>query len=122
VTWLGESSEHQRPPEVRTPELTVRAVPVESFRVVMATGIVAVAARDNGQPLVRCVFAAGAACGLALIIILLVVARVRTGRAVARGRNPFDRTIGRFGFVACGCQKPRLLSLTWRFAAEGAGA
>jgi hypothetical protein len=75
VTWLGESSEHQCPPEVRTAELTVRAVPVESFTVVMATGIVAVAARGNGQPLVRCVFAAGAACGLALIIVWLVVAR-----------------------------------------------
>jgi len=33
----------------------VRPVPVESFTVVMATGIVAVAARDNGHPLVRCV-------------------------------------------------------------------
>ena len=75
----------------------MRAVPVESFTVVMATGIVAVTARDNRLPLVRCVFAVGAACGLALIIVLLVVARIRTGRAVARGRNPFDRTFGRSG-------------------------
>ena len=35
-------------PEVRTAEPTVRAVPVESFTVVMATGIVAVTTRDNG--------------------------------------------------------------------------
>ena len=78
----------------------MRAVPVESFTVVMATGIVAVAARDNGPSLVRCVFAAGAVCGLALIIVWLVVARIRTGRGIARGRNPIDRTFGLFGFVA----------------------
>ena len=100
MTWLGESPEHQRPPEARTAELMVRAVPVESFTVVMATGIVAVAARGNGQPLVRCVFAAGAVCGLALIIVWLVVARIRTGRGIATGRNPIDRTFGLFGFVA----------------------
>ena len=100
MTWLGESPEHQRPPEVRTAELTVRAVAVESFTVVMATGIVAVAARDNGPSLVRCVFAAGAVCGLALIIVWLVVARIRTGRGIARGHNPIDRTFGLFGFVA----------------------
>ena len=78
----------------------MRAVAVESFTVVMATGIVAVAARDNGPSLVRCVFAAGGVCGLALIIVWLVVARIRTGRGIARGRNPIDRTFGLFGFVA----------------------
>src|SRR3954469_25561218 len=41
-----------------TAGLRVRAVPVESFTVVMATGIVAVAARDNGQTFLATALAA----------------------------------------------------------------
>ena len=43
--------------------------------------------------------------------------------AVLRRTNPRPRLDwADRAMFACGCQKPRALSLTWRFAAEGAGS
>ncbi len=61
--------------------LRVRAVPVESFTLVMATGIVAVAARYNGQAVSTLALAVLAGAGLALIIVWVAVARIRTAEA-----------------------------------------
>lgn len=78
----------------------MRALPVESFTVVMATGVVAVAARDNGQPSIALFLAVLAGGGLALIVVWVAVALLSTGRGIVRAGKPVDRTCGLFGFVA----------------------
>lgn len=75
-------------------------VPIESFTVVMATGIVAVAARDNHHPTVANVLAVLAGGGLVVLVGWAAVALAVTGRALASGASPMDRTCGLFGFVA----------------------
>ena len=76
------------------------AVPVASFTVVMATGIVAVAARDNGQTLLATGARGAGGRGLALIIGWLAVAWIRIGCGIGCGRHPVDRTCRLFGSVA----------------------
>jgi voltage-gated anion channel len=80
--------------------VTVVAVPLESFTVVMATGIVAVAARDDHHPAVALVLTVAAGAGLVALLAWAAVARGMIGRAVAGGANPMERTCGLFGFVA----------------------
>src|SRR5690349_13617134 len=70
------------------------AAPVESFTIVMATGIVAVAAREDEHPVVALALAVPAGCGLVAVVawVLLVInvaASAHSGwaaiRAGARG-------------------------------------
>ncbi|HKQ43267.1 MAG TPA: hypothetical protein VJT79_12315, partial [Pseudonocardia sp.] len=51
------------------------AAPVESFTVVMATGIVAVAAREDGHPAVALALAVLAGCGLVAVVAWVALAR-----------------------------------------------
>jgi hypothetical protein len=71
-------------------------VPIESFTVVMATGIVAVPARDNHST-VADVLAVLAGAGLVVLVGWATVALAVTGRALGSGTSSMDRTCGLFG-------------------------
>jgi tellurite resistance protein TehA-like permease len=77
-------------------------LPADSFAAVMATGIVSVAARDNGHAAVSWVFALLAAAGLAGLAAIAAYHLATTGRAFAVGPDALTRTFGLFTFVA-GC-------------------
>lgn len=66
----------------------------------MATGIVSVAARDNGYPAVSAVLAVLAGLALLVLATLAGVRSAVTGRAFADGPDPLTRTLGLFTFVA----------------------
>lgn len=75
-------------------------LPSDSFAVVMATGIVSVAARDNGYPVVSAVLAVLAGVALLVLSTLVGVRATLTGRAFADGPDALTRTFGMFTFVA----------------------
>jgi len=60
------------------------AAPVESFTVVMATGIVAVAAREDEHPVVALALAVLAGGGLVVVVAWAALARAGRGRSGAR--------------------------------------
>ncbi len=77
----------------------VRVMPPESYTVVMATGIVAVAARDEGHAAMAAVLAVLASVGL-LVVLGWTAAAWAQGQGTAGGAPPIDRTFGQFGLVA----------------------
>ncbi|MDN5861663.1 MAG: tellurite resistance/C4-dicarboxylate transporter family protein, partial [Pseudonocardia sp.] len=80
--------------------VVIGMLPADSFAVVMATGIVSVAARYNGYPVVSAVLAVLAGVGLLVLATLAAVRRATVGRAFADGPDPLTRTFGLFTFVA----------------------
>lgn len=80
---------------LRRPEL-----PADCFAVAMATGIVSVAARDNGYPTLSLVLAVVAGVELAVLVALAASRLATTGRAFAAGPDGLTRTFGLFTFVA----------------------
>lgn len=77
----------------------MRPVPPESFTVVMATGIVAVAARDDGLPVLAAALALLAGIGLVVILGWMTAVGTRARHGIAAG-TPIDRLCGQFGVVA----------------------
>ncbi len=75
-------------------------LPADSFAVVMATGIVSVAARDNGHPTMSVVLAVLAGVQLGVLAVLAAARLATTGRAFAAGPDALTRTFGLFTFVA----------------------
>jgi hypothetical protein len=76
------------------------AAPVESFTVVMATGIVAVAARDDEHSVVAFALAVLAGGGLVLVVAWAALARAGAGSGVPCGARRIDHGFALFGFVA----------------------
>jgi hypothetical protein len=74
--------------------------PVESFTVVMATGIVAIAARVDEHPVVALALAVLAGCGLVAVVAWAALARAGSGHRAPVGTRGIDHGCGLFGFVA----------------------
>lgn len=75
----------------------------------MATGIVSVAARDNGYATASAVLAVLAGGTLAVLATLAGVRAATTGRAFTDGPDPLTRTFALFTFVAaCGVLDARI--------------
>lgn len=79
---------------------TAGRVPVEAFPVVVATGIVAVAAVDAGHPAAALVLEAIAGGGLAGTVLVVLVRIAARRSATARRPVGITDTCGLFGFVA----------------------
>ncbi|MDN5748926.1 MAG: tellurite resistance/C4-dicarboxylate transporter family protein [Pseudonocardia sp.] len=78
----------------------IGAQPPDSFAVVMATGIVSVAARDSDYPAISAVLAVLAGAALLVLAVLAGVRRAVRGRAFAEGPDPLTHTFALFTFVA----------------------
>ena len=76
------------------------AAPVESFTVVMATGIVAVAAREDEHPVVALARAVLTGGGLVVVVAWAALARAGAGCGVPCGARRVAHGFGLFGFVA----------------------
>jgi hypothetical protein len=74
--------------------------PVESFTVVMATAIVAAAARADERPMVALALAVLAGCGLVAVVAWVALARAGSGHRAPCGTRRIDHGCGLFGFVA----------------------
>lgn len=75
-------------------------LPPDAFAIVMATGIVSVAARDHGYATASAVLAVLAGGALAVLATLAGVRAATTGRAFTDGPDPLTRTFALFTFVA----------------------
>jgi hypothetical protein len=75
-------------------------VPADAFGVVMATGIVSVAARDTGRPAVATVLATMAVVALGVLAWRVAVGLATTRTAVAAGPDPLARSLLIFSAVA----------------------
>jgi hypothetical protein len=78
----------------------VPPAPIESYTVVMATGIAAVAARENEHPAVALVLAVLAGCGLIAVVAWAALARAGSGRGMTCAASRVDHACALFGFVA----------------------
>jgi hypothetical protein len=87
---------HHRPVRI-VPE---GGLPADAFAVVMATGIVSVAARYTGSSAVATVLAAAAAGALAVLTLCAAVGLATTGVAVAAGPDPLARSLQLFSAAA----------------------
>ena len=81
---------------------TVRGagLPADAFAVVMATGIVSVAARSTGHPAVATAFAAMAGVALGVLAVCVAVGVATRGSVVATGPDPLARSLLLFSAVA----------------------
>jgi hypothetical protein len=75
-------------------------VPPDAFAVVMATGIVAVAARETAHPPVAAVLAVAAGAALAVLALWSAIGLASTGTPVATGPDPLTRWLLSFSAVA----------------------
>ena len=106
--------------------VTGRDVPPDAFAVVMATGIVSIAARDHAYPLLDLALA-GLATATFLLLVAVVVLRLfqRPRSTVSHTRRP-DVTLRMFTFVAActvlGARFRTDHAAAWAFAAAAAVA
>ncbi len=75
-------------------------LPADAFAVVMATGILSVAARYAGRPTVATVLAVTAAVALGILALCVAVGLATTGSAVAAGPDALARSLLLFSAVA----------------------
>ncbi|GAA4763698.1 tellurite resistance/C4-dicarboxylate transporter family protein [Actinomycetospora chibensis] len=75
-------------------------LPADAFAVVMATGIVSIAARDTDHAVVSTVLAVTASGALGALALWSAISVATTGRAIAAGPDPLARSLLLFSAVA----------------------
>ncbi|WP_433035448.1 hypothetical protein [Actinomycetospora sp. CA-053990] len=75
-------------------------LPADAFAVVMATGIVAIAARDTDHTVVSAVLVVTASVALGVLALWSAIGVAATGTAVAAGPDPLARSLLLFSAVA----------------------